>query len=320
MPKIIHNRTGDPRHNFLHVSQKTKIFIALGIVYVVWGSTFLGVKYALNVLPPFLVSCSRFLIGGTFLFLFTLLRGDGFPSFEQTRNAAFIGILLSGIGNCAVAYALKFMPSGLVALLVATLPAWMILLDFLLFSKQKPSIISTFGLILGLVGMFFLLNLSQQIGQREVAIFPALIVFLGSITWAYGSIKSPYLTLPNSLQSTAIQMTVGGCFSLTMSFIFEKNQLHAIQSMTQETYLAMFYLIVMGSYVGYTAYVWLINNAPPQLTATYAYVNPVVAIFLGWLFLDERLTTRTMIASAIIVVSVILMTLGRRKNPKAVEA
>ncbi len=301
------------------MSQKTKIYLALGIVYVVWGSTFLGVKYAINELPPFMISCTRFLIGGSLLFLFTLLRGDGFPSMQHTLNAAFIGVLLSGVGNCAVAFALQTMPSGLVALLVATLPAWMILLDFLFFSKEKPSFVGSIGLVLGLAGMVFLLNPAQQIGQREVAILPALVVFGGSIAWAFGSIKSPYLSLPKSLQSTAIQMTVGGCFSLIMSFIFEKNQLHALQNMTQQTYLAMIYLIVVGSYVGYTAYVWLINNAPPQLTATYAYVNPVVAIFLGWIFLNERLTSRTLVASAIILAGVVLMTFGRKRKPKEIE-
>ncbi len=301
------------------MSEKTKIYIALGIVYIVWGSTYLGVKFALHTLPPMLVSCTRFLIGGSLLFAFTLLRGQGMPTIQETRNAAFIGVLLSGIGNCAVAYALMKMPSGLVALLVATLPAWMILLDFLFFSNEKPSIIGTIGLVLGLVGMAVLLNPSQQVGQQEVPVFPALIVFLGSIAWAFGSLKSPYLVLPNSLQSTAIQMVVGGCFSLTMSIIFEKNQLQAFQNMTTETYLAMIYLVFIGSYVGYTAYVWLINHAPPQLTATYAYVNPVVAIFLGWIFLDERLTSRSMLASSIILAGVAMMTLGRKRPPKEID-
>ena len=301
------------------MSEKTKIYIALGIVYIVWGSTYLGVKFALHTLPPMLVSCTRFLIGGSLLFAFTLLRGQGMPTLQETRNAAFIGVLLSGIGNCAVAYALMKMPSGLVALLVATLPAWMILLDFLFFSNEKPSIIGTIGLVLGLVGMAVLLNPSQQVGQQEVPVFPAVIVFLGSIAWAFGSLKSPYLVLPNSLQSTAIQMVVGGCFSLTMSIIFEKNQLQAFQNMTTETYLAMIYLVFIGSYVGYTAYVWLINHAPPQLTATYAYVNPVVAIFLGWIFLDERLTSRSMLASSIILAGGAMMTLGRKRPPKEID-
>jgi hypothetical protein len=301
------------------MSQKTKIFISLGIVYIVWGSTYLGVKIALHTLPPMLISFTRFLIGGSLLFVFTLLRGQGMPTLQETSNAAFIGVLLSGVGNCAVAYALMKMPSGLVALLVATLPAWMILLDFLFFSNEKPSIIGIIGLVLGLVGMAVLLNPSQQIGQQEVPVLAALIVFLGSIAWAFGSLKSPYLVLPNSLQSTAIQMVVGGCFSLIMSIVFEKNQFQAFQNMTTETYLAMIYLVLIGSYVGYTAYVWLINHAPPQLIATYAYVNPVVAIFLGWIFLDERLTSRSMLASAIILSGVIMMTLGRKRRPKEIE-
>lgn len=133
------------------MSTRTKIFIALGIVYVVWGSTYLGVKIALHTLPPMLISCTRFLIGGSLLFAFTLLRGQKMPTLQETRNAAFIGVLLSGVGNCAVAYALMKMPSGLVALLVATLPAWMILLDYLFFSNEKPSIVGTIGLVLGLV-------------------------------------------------------------------------------------------------------------------------------------------------------------------------
>lgn len=301
------------------MSEKTKVFLALGIVYVVWGSTYLGVKFALHTLPPMLISCTRFLIGGSLLFALTLLRGQRIPTLQETRNAAFIGVLLSGVGNCAVAYALMKMPSGLVALLVATLPAWMILLDFLFFSTKKPTVVGAIGLVLGLVGMAVLLNPAQQVGQQEVPVLAASIVFLGSIAWAFGSLKSPYLVLPNSLQSTAIQMVVGGCFSLTMSIIFEHNQLQAFQSMTTETYLAMIYLIFIGSYVGYTAYVWLINHAPPQLTATYAYVNPVVAIFLGWIFLDERLTSRSMLASAIILAGVVMMTLGRKRPPKEIE-
>jgi drug/metabolite transporter (DMT)-like permease len=298
------------------MSEKTKVLIALGVVYIVWGSTYLGVKIVLHTLPPLLISCTRFLAGGSILLFFTLLRGQGMPTRQETRNAAFIGVLLSGIGNCTVAYALMTMPSGLVALLIATLPAWTILLDFLLFSGEKPSTVGLIGIILGLIGMAVLLNPSQKIGEHEIAIFPTLIVFTGSIAWAFGSLKSRYLILPNALQSTAIQMAIGGCFSLIMSIIFEKNQLQALQNMTTETYLAMLYLVVIGSYVGYTAYVWLINHASPQLTATYAYVNPVVAIFLGWIFLDEHLSSRSILASTIILAGVVMMTFGRKKLSK----
>lgn len=301
------------------MSYKTKLIIALGLVYVVWGSTFLGMKYAIEVLPPMMVSCLRFLTGGVLLFLFTLWKGYGIPNMAQVKGAVLVGIMLSGIGNVAVAYALRFMPSGLVALLVATLPAWMIMLDFWFFSKTKPTLIGLVGLIIGLFGMVYLLDPMNpaHTDNREVALFPALLVFAGSVAWAYGSLKSPYLPLPKPIQSTAIQMIAGGCFSLLMSLVFEKNHLQAFQRMTQETYMALLYLIIVGSYIGYSAYLWLINNAPPQVTATYAYINPVVAFFLGWIFKGEVLTPKSLVASAIVLIGVVLMTVGRRKTVAA---
>jgi drug/metabolite transporter (DMT)-like permease len=295
------------------MTYKSKLILALGLVYVVWGSTYLGVKYALDVLPPILISCIRFLVGGFVLLTFLLLKHKKLPTKKQIINASFIGILLSGIGNCSVAYAISQMPSGLVALMVATLPAWMIVLDILFFNGKKTSTLANIGLVLGLAGMAYLLNPFTKADIREIALLPSLFILVGSITWAYGSIKSPHLDLPSPLYSTAIQMLAGGVFGGIMSFLVEKNQLQAIQNMTHQTYLAMIYLIFIGSFVGYTAYVWLVNNAPTQLTATYAYVNPVVAIFLGWIFLSEKLTSRSLTASVIILIGVILMTLGRKK-------
>jgi drug/metabolite transporter (DMT)-like permease len=291
------------------------VFLNLAIVYVVWGSTFLGVRYAIDVLPPLLTNTFRFLIGGIILFAFTLLRGHGIPKLKEWRSAAWVGLLLSGMGNSAVAYALKFMPTGLVALLVATLPAWMVVLDYLFFAKQKPSALTIFGLIVGLLGMYILLNPTATLNTQEVVLWPAALIFLGSISWAWGSLQSPYLTMPSQVQSTAIQMLAGGVFSLIMSLLLEPNALNTLPQMTAQTYWALAYLIFIGSFVGYSAYVWLINNAPPTLTATYAYVNPVVAMFLGWLFLNETLSQRTLIASVVILGGVILITVGRKKRP-----
>jgi len=296
------------------VSTPTKIIIALGLVYIIWGSTYLGVKIAMHTLPPMLLSALRFLTGGLILFTFTLLSGNPLPKFENWRGAAIVGFLLLGVGNSSVANAIKFMPSGLVALLVATLPAWTILLDFLFFSRTKPSWISVLGLMLGFGGMAFLLNPFQSNVSEEIVIFPTLLVIFGSVVWAYASLLSPTFKMPPVVQAVAIQMLAGGSFSLVISLFTEENQLSSIQSMTQETYLAMTYLIFIGSFIGYSAFSWLINNAPAQLTATYAYVNPVVAIFLGWLLVDEHLTSRSLIASGIILCGVFLMTLGRNKQ------
>jgi drug/metabolite transporter (DMT)-like permease len=296
------------------VSAPTKTIIALCLVYIIWGSTYLGVKVAMHTLPPMLLSAMRFLIGGLILFIFTLLSGNPLPKFENWKGAAIVGFLLLGVGNSSVANAIKFMPSGLVALMVATLPAWTILLDFLFFSRKKPSWVSILGLMLGFAGMAYLLNPFQANLSEEIAIFPAILVVTGSIVWAYGSLLSPTFKMPPALQAVSIQMMAGGSLSFVISLLTEKDQFAAIQSMTQETYLTMAYLVIIGSFIGYSAFSWLINNAPPQLTATYAYVNPVVAIFLGWLLVNERLTSRSLIASGIILCGVFLMTLGRNKQ------
>lgn len=297
---------------FKPLPYKTQLIISLVLVYFIWGSTFLAVKYAIVELPAMLLSGIRFFVGGIILFVFTILQGKGFPSQKQWLGAGLVGLLLSGIGNSAVANALNFMPSGLVALLVATLPAWMIILDFFFFSRKKPHFIAIIGLFLGFVGMGYLLYPSlvkSKVESADVLIFPSILVFIGSIAWAWGSLLSPNLQKPKSpLQSTSIQMIVGGIFSLILSYFIESNQLEMIKNMSFQTYKAMAYLIFIGSFVGYTAYVWLINNAPAQITATYAYVNPIVAIVLGWIFLDEELTMNSYIASGIILLGVILMT------------
>lgn len=298
-------------------SSSLKLWVNLLLVYVIWGSTFLGVRYALETLPPLLTNTIRFLVGGVLLFVFTLLRGYGIPSLKQWLSAAWVGVLLSGIGNCAVAYAIGYMPSGLVALLVATLPGWMVGLDYYFFARQKPSWITVLGLGVGLVGMYILLNPFGQEHTREIPLWPAFMVFIGSITWAWGSLQSPYLDMPPRMQTTAIQMLGGGVFSLVMSLALEPKMSESLSHMTNQTYFSLAYLIVMGSFVGYSAYVWLLHHAPPTLTATYAYVNPVVAIILGALFIHEVPSSRSLVASAVVLAGVVLITLGRRFSVKS---
>lgn len=293
-----------------------KLWVNLFLVYVVWGSTFLAVRYAIEVLPPLMTNTIRFLLGGVIFFLFTLIRGYGIPPLKQWLSAAWVGVLLSGIGNCVVAYAIGYMPSGLVALLVATLPGWMVGLDYYFFAKQKPSWLTLVGLALGLVGMYILLNPFGNINNREIPLFPAFLVFIGSITWAWGSLQSPYLDMPPRMQTTAIQMIAGGLFSLIMSLLLEPHGVASLSKIDNKTLAALAYLIFMGSFVGYSAYVWLLHHAPPTLTATYAYVNPVVAVILGWIFVNEKLSSRSLLASLVVLIGVVLITLGRKLSAK----
>ncbi len=295
-------------------SYQTRLFVSLGLVYFIWGSTYLGVKYGIQVLPPLLLTSMRFLIGGSVFFMFTLLRGYGIPSGKQLLGASKIGLLLSGIGTGGVAYSIQYIPSGIVALLVALLPFWTFVLDYLFFSHQRPSFLSAAGLVMGIAGIVFLMDPFASLGKTAIPLFPTLVVFASSISWALGSVISSSTPQPSPLQSTSIQMISGGIVALLLSLVTEEDQLGSLSRMNSTTWLALAYLIVFGSFVGYTAYVWLINNAPPLLTSTYAYVNPVVAMFLGWLFVREALSAQSLIASGIILAAVVLMTLGRKKS------
>lgn len=296
------------------MSYKAKLFTALFLVYVVWGSTYLGVKYAIRELPPLLLTGVRFGLGGSLLFIFTLLRGQKLPPKEQFYGSAFLGILLTGIGTSSVAYAILYIPSGIVALLVAMLPLWVFLLDFFFFSKKKPSLLSGTGLLLGTIGIFSLLNPFDTSSLEEaIPLFPVFVVFVGSIVWAYGTIIGKQTSQVKGLQGIAVQMFAGGVIAILLSLMLEDYNISTLTNIHKTTFWAMVYLIFIGSYVGYTAFVWLMNNAPPVLTSTYAFVNPVVALFLGWFFVNETFTNRSLIASVIIIIAVVLMTLGRRR-------
>ncbi len=296
-----------------NVSYKTSLVLCLAAVYVVWGSTFLGVKYAIEVLPPFFASAIRFLVGGSILYLYTRLSGRGNPPLRQWKSAGLIGLLLTGVGNSAVAYALLFMPSGVVALLVAALPAWIVALDYWFFSRKKPHWLTLAGIGVGLVGMAMLFNPFTALKGSPFPIFPALLVFFGSISWGLGTLLASRIDMPAAVQSTAIQMLAGGAVALVFSVLTHEKSLDSLLQLTSTTYWAMAYLIFVGSFVGFSAYTWLIQNAPPQLVATYAYVNPVVALVLGWVFINEILSAQSLVASAVVLSGVVLITLGKGK-------
>lgn len=299
--------------NFFN-NYESNLFLNLLLVYIVWGSTYMGVKIGLEDLSPLLLTGLRFFIGGLILFIFLLLT-KSLPSLKDAKGSLFIGLLLTGFGTSSLAYAIQFLPSGLVALLVALLPIWMFLLDYFFFSKAKPSLLSGSGMILGLIGVLFLFNpFGLKGGISSTEVIPILIVFSSSLIWAFGSLMSTKTKQATGVAGLSFQMLSGGAFALIASSVLENNQIVAILSMTNATVMSMAYLIFIGSFIGYTAYIWLINNAPPVLTSTYAFVNPVVAIIIGYYIADEVLDSSSLIASGLILLGVIFMTLGRRKK------
>ena len=289
------------------------ILLAYALVYVIWGSTYLGIRFAIETLPPFLMAAARFLVAGGLLYAFTRARGAARPSAVQWRAAAIVGGFLLFGGNGAVVWAEQRVPSGVAALLVAILPLWIVLLEWVGPEHRRPSLRTAAGVLIGIVGVTVLVGPGALHGNGNTDLLGATALVLGSLSWAIGSLYARRAPLPKTPQlGTAMQMLAGGAM-LAVGGLATGEASHgfALSSVSLPSAMALLYLIVFGSLVGFSAYVWLLRVEPPSRVATYAYVNPVVAVALGWLLAGERMTPATMLAAAIIVAAVALIVSGK---------
>lgn len=296
------------------------VWVALVIVYVVWGSTYLGIRVLVEAgIPPMLGMAARFLTAAALLAAVLALR-SGVRRIRVTRRelagAALVGLLLLAFGNGMLAVAEKTVPSGLAALLVAAVPLWLILLR--VFGGERPRLLTWIGVLGGFAGVA-LLALSG--GDTTAKPLSVTILVLGTISWAIGSRFSPRLGLPRDpLVTTVYEMIAGGLAMVLIGLVRgEGGQVHPGQIETRG-WVALVYLIVFGSLVAYSAYSYLLANAPISLVGTYAYVNPVVAVFLGWLVLSEAVTTEIVIGGAIVVLGVGLVVSAERRRSPSVPA
>ena len=288
-------------------ARSARIWAALGIVYVVWGSTYFAIRVAIQTLPPFLMAATRFLVAGGILFGLTAPRGDRRRDRlgpAQWRATAIVGGALLMGGNGGVVWAEQRIPSGAAALLIATVALWITLLDRLIFGRRLPPR-AVAGIGLGLAGLALLVG---RIDSGGIDPLGAAICALASLCWAAGSLYARTAPLPRRpLVATSMQMLAGGALLLLVSLaIGEPRAAHAAR-FSVPSLLALGYLIVCGSLIAFSAYGWLLRHAPISLVATYAYVNPVVAVLLGWALLDELVTPRMAVAGAIIVCAVSLI-------------
>jgi drug/metabolite transporter (DMT)-like permease len=279
------------------------VVAALMTVYVVWGSTYLAIKYAVASLPPFLAMGVRFLLAGTVL-LGAVLALRGRSAFRITRaqlvTAAVCGLFLLVGGNGLVAVAEQDVDSGLAALLIAGTPLWVVLLRALL--RDRPSAATVGGLVLGLAGVAVLL-LPGLSGTSEL--LPLLLVCLSSVLWACGTVLSTRRPMPaDPFVTTVFEMGVGGTAMVLLGSVGGEWGRLDIAASTPSSWIAFGYLVLVGSVVAYSAYVWLLACAPLSLVTTYAYVNPAVAVGLGALFLGEPLTVYVVIGGAVIIAAV----------------
>lgn len=295
-----------------------RVIAAFAALYIIWGSTYLAILFAIETIPPFLMAGARFLVAGSVLYVFLRARGEPRPTREAWIAATIIGGLLLLAGNGAVTWAEQRVASGVAALLVATVPLWMVLIDAVRPSGSRPTPAVAFGLLAGFGGLVLLVGPG---GGGGVDPFGATALVLGSLCWAAGSIYSRTAPRPRApLMGTGMQMLAGGALLVIFGTIRGEWAVLDVAAISTTSLLALGYLIVFGSLIGYTAYIWLLEVSTTARVSTYAYVNPVVAVLLGWAVAGEPLTLRTIVASAIILGAVALITLAGTRTTAAARA
>lgn len=280
------------------------VWTALWIVYIVWGSTYLAIRIVVETMPSLLTAGVRFFIAGAIVFLFVLAK-RGWSGVKVTRReigaSALIGSLLMLGGNGLVTIAEETVPSGLAALLVAATPLWVVLWRFIASDRIPSGTLA--GVLVGFVGVAILVSPGNDSGGASVG--GMLLVVLAAFLWATGSFFAKRVSLPRDpFLSTATQMLTGGSIMAIVGLVRGETSGIAFSDFSTASLLAFAYLIVFGSLIAFTAYAWLLQHAPISKVATYAYVNPVVAIFLGWLILDEAITPTIVVGATIVVASV----------------
>lgn len=291
-----------------HEASLALVIAAFAAVYVIWGSTYLAILWVIESIPPLLMASGRFLLAGVILYAWMRIRGESRPTGPEWRAAAIAGALMLAGGNGSVVVAEQWVPSGLTALLVAAVPLWLVILDMLFGSRARPSARTQAGLLVGLAGVALLAG-GPGIGDggRQV-LLPALLVTAGSISWAGGSLYLRTAAAPkNPLMLVSMQMLAGGVVLGAMSLAMGEPAGFDPAGVTLRSVVALLYLVVFGSLIAYSAYVWLLTVTTPARAGTYAYVNPVIALLLGWAFAGEQVGFRSAIAAAIIVGSVIVI-------------
>lgn len=289
---------------------RTRILLAFAAVYLIWGSTYLFIKWSIVTIPPFLLGGTRFIVAGVILYAIARMRGAAKPTASDWRFGAVTGILMLALGNGGVVYAQQTVPSGVSALVVSTVPIWIVVLDWLRPRGVRPKLAVFIGLALGLIGMVILIGPRAIVGQGNVDEVGAAVLLVGSVGWAFGSIVTRRIERPSSpLAFSGVQMFFGGAAMLTLSFLFGEPFRWSPDVMSLRSILSWVYLVLAGSLIGFTAYIYLLNTVSAAKAATYAYVNPIIAVLLGWAFADETIGARTVIAALVTLAGVAIITL-----------
>lgn len=295
---------------------RAQIIAAFASIYLVWGSTYLAIRYAVQTIPPFLMGGLRFVVSGALLYAWARFRSGEKPTRIHWRNAIIAGGFLLLGGNGAVVWAEQFVPSGLTALLVSILPFWLVIIEWVRPPHAPPNAAIITGLVVGFIGIVVLVGPANLGGHGDVRPIGAIVLILGSLSWAVGSFYSRDAELPKSgLLTTGMEMLGGGALLLIVGALSGELSQFDSHRISGASAAGLVYLITFGSLLGFTSYIWLLDKVSPARLGTYAYVNPIVAVILGWAIAGERLSVRTVVAAAIVICAVALITTARTSTP-----
>jgi len=290
--------------------------MAFAAVYLIWGSTYLGIRVAVETIPPFSMAGSRALVAGALLYIWARVRGAARPEAIHWREAAIVGGFLLLGGNGLLSWAEQQVPSGVSALIIGSVPLWMVLLEWLWHSGPRPTVGTVSGLIVGFAGLGFLVAPGKLGNGTQVNLSGTAALLLAAFFWAIGSLYSRRALLPSSqLLGAAMEMIGGGVLLLVVGAALDEWKHFTFAHVTVHSAIAWVYLSVVGSLIGFTAYVWLLKATTPARASTYAYVNPVVAVFLGWALVGEPITPRMLFAALAIILAVVIIVTRSKEVP-----
>jgi drug/metabolite transporter (DMT)-like permease len=309
------------KFNLSTISLRWRIVLAFAAIYLIWGSTYLAIRFAIETIPPYLMGGIRFLIAGSVLYGVLRWRGVRAPTRWQWRSAVIVGGLLLWGGNGGVMVAEQWVPSSLAALIVALVPLWIVLLNWWWGDRVRPNLSTMLGVGLGLLGIMLIAAPGQSVGEGAVNPIGLVIIIGATLSWSLGSLYSRKAALPsNALLSTSMEMLAGGVLMMIAGLLLGQGAQIHFEQISVRSLSALGYLVVFGSLIGFTAYVWLLKVSTPARVSTYAFVNPVVAVFLGWAFAGEQLSARELLAAAVIILAVVLITFTQATRPAVQSA
>lgn len=295
---------------------RAALWLAFAAIYLIWGSTYLGIRVAVETMPPFLMAGARFAIAGAAVLGFLRLRGTPWPTRTQWISNGIIGTLLLLGGNGLVVWAEQFVPSGITALLIGIGPLFIVLTEWAWPGGIRPAALTMAALLLGFAGVIWLAAPWEEGTGGGLHPGGVIAILSACVFWALGSIYSRHARHgADPLLAAALQMLAGGAALLAVALPHGDFAVFDATAVSTHSWWAFAYLVMVGSLVGFSTFVWLMKHSTPARVATYAYVNPVVAVFLGWLILGEPVTSRTLVASAVIVTAVAIITVQKNRAP-----